>query len=115
MGTGVATGTPARIEELLKTSGSYVYPDLDARDTRGYTPFMVACAGGHVDAVRMLCAAGCDCKLRNHVGLVRHVDPATHRPHYARSCCLLNTVMIISIAPVLSCVAYALLKIDCMM
>ena len=70
------TGDPARIEALLKTSGSYMHPDLDARDNRGYTPFMVACAGGHVDTVVVLCAAGCDCTLRNQVGLVRHVDIA---------------------------------------
>lgn len=39
---------------------------------------MVACAGGHVDIVAVLCAAGCDCTLRNQVGLVRHVDIAPH-------------------------------------
>ena len=68
-------GNSARVEALLK-SGSRT--DLDARDTRGYTPFMVACAGGHVDVVRMLCAAGCDCTLRNDVGLVRHANPSAH-------------------------------------
>ena len=60
-------GNSTRVEALLKPSSR---ADMDARDTRGYTPFMVACAGGHVDVVRVLCAAGCDCTLRNDVGLV---------------------------------------------
>jgi ankyrin repeat protein len=68
-------GNSTRVEALLKPSSR---ADMDARDTRGYTPFMVACAGGHVDVVRVLCAAGCDCTLRNDVGLVRNAQPSAH-------------------------------------
>lgn len=54
---------------LLNNIGSCA--DLDKRDNKGYTPFMVACAGGHVDVVTLLCSAGCNCSLRNEAGLVR--------------------------------------------
>ena len=42
---------------------------LDGGDHRQYTPFHMACAGGHVDCVRLLLDAGCDTALRNDEGL----------------------------------------------
>lgn len=42
--------------------------DLDACDTKSYTPFHVACAGGHTDCVRALLVAGCDPMLRCDTG-----------------------------------------------
>ena len=42
---------------------------LDAGDSRNYTAFHVACAGGHVECVRLLCQAGCDTEVVNDVGL----------------------------------------------
>lgn len=42
--------------------------ELDAGDTKQYTPFHVACAGGHAEAVCALLEAGCDPTLRCDTG-----------------------------------------------
>ncbi|CAN0896173.1 Ank3 [Linum grandiflorum] len=42
--------------------------DLDEQDGDGFTPLMVAAAGGHIDAFRLLLQAGADVKLRNKRG-----------------------------------------------
>jgi hypothetical protein len=42
---------------------------LNTGDERQYTPFHVACAGGHADCVRLLLEAGCDTALYNHNGV----------------------------------------------
>ncbi len=48
-----ATGTVYRVEALLEAGA-----DLEQSDEHGQTPLMFAVAGGHVELVRMLCAAG---------------------------------------------------------
>ncbi|CAN1794680.1 Ankyrin repeat domain-containing protein 50 [Linum perenne] len=42
--------------------------DLDEQDEDGFTALMVAAAGGHVDAFKLLLQAGADVKLRNKRG-----------------------------------------------
>jgi ankyrin repeat protein len=38
-------------------------------DSRCFTPFHVACAGGHVACARLLCEAGADTQLLSDTGL----------------------------------------------
>ena len=62
-----AIGDTARLAALLKQAGAA--GAVDGPDTRGYTAFHVACAGGHADCVVALCQAGADTELKNDVGL----------------------------------------------
>lgn len=55
--------------KLLKLLGSTKCPPIDDGDTRRYTPFHVACAGGHVGAARLLRNYGADTSLTNDQGL----------------------------------------------
>jgi hypothetical protein len=41
---------------------------LDAGDWRSYTPFHVACAGGHYECAKFLLQSGCDTHLVNDLG-----------------------------------------------
>ena len=62
-----AIGDTARLAALLKQAGAA--GAVDGPDTRGFTAFHVACAGGHADCVVALCQAGADIELKNDVGL----------------------------------------------
>ncbi len=42
--------------------------ELDAGDHRRYTPYMLACAGGHQDCVQLLLSGGCNPALCNDTG-----------------------------------------------
>jgi hypothetical protein len=50
-----ATGTVYRVKALLETGA-----DVEQSDEHGQTPLMFAVAAGHVELVKMLCAAGAD-------------------------------------------------------
>ena len=54
---------------LLHDQGGGGSRCLDSGDHRSYTPYHVACAGGHVECVSMLVAAGCDTSLINDTGV----------------------------------------------
>eukprot|EP01051_Picozoa_sp_SAG22_P017840 SAG22_NODE_2848_length_2160_cov_6.810771_2_plen_246_part_00 len=59
-----------RLRKLLATGAGGGQPKgLDSGDRKQYTAFHVACAGGHVECVRLLLAAGCDVTLLNAAGL----------------------------------------------
>ena len=62
-------GTASKLRGLLADSGGAAMAALNAGDERRYTAFHIACAGGHVDCVRLLLEAGCDTALCNHSGL----------------------------------------------
>ena len=59
-----ATGNAAAVEQILQGDCS----TLDAGDKRRFTAFHIACAGGHVQVVKLLLGAGCDCTLENDNG-----------------------------------------------
>ncbi len=48
-----ATGTLYRVKALLDAGA-----DIEQSDEHGQTPLMFAVAAGHVEVVKMLCAAG---------------------------------------------------------
>ena len=59
-----STGDAARIRTILQQSQRESrFESLDAGDERRYTPFAVACSGGHVECVQLLITAGCDTSL----------------------------------------------------
>ena len=60
-----AVGDTHSLQKLLRSQAKL----LDAGDSRNYTAFHVACAGGHVECVKALCQAGCDTEVVNDVGL----------------------------------------------
>ena len=60
-----AVGDTHTLQKLLRSQAKL----LDAGDSRNYTAFHVACAGGHVECVKALCQAGCDTEVVNDVGL----------------------------------------------
>ena len=62
-------GTAPKLRGLLADSGGPAVAALNAGDERRCTAFHIACAGGHVDCVRMLLEAGCDTALCNYSGL----------------------------------------------
>ncbi len=53
LGEAAATGTLYRVKALLEAGA-----DVEQSDEHGQTPLMFAVAAGHVEVVRMLCAAG---------------------------------------------------------
>jgi hypothetical protein len=64
--TAASLGDETKLTKLL---GSAKCPPIDNGDTRRYTPFHVACAGGHVGAARLLRNHGADTELTNDTGL----------------------------------------------
>ena len=64
--TAASLGDEAKLRKLL---GSSKCPSIDDGDTRRYTPFHVACAGGHVGAAKLLRNHGADTTLTNDTGL----------------------------------------------
>jgi hypothetical protein len=61
-----AVGDAARVQRLLEDGAPGA---VDAPDTRGFTAFHVACAGGHAECVVALCKAGSRTDIKNDVGL----------------------------------------------
>ena len=64
-----STGDVARLRSSLGTLDGMENSYLNCGDHRRYTPFHIACAGGHVSCVRLLLKAGCDTTLREESGL----------------------------------------------
>ena len=62
-----AVGDLTRLQSTLARDATAV--TVDAPDSRGYTAFHVACAGGHADCVVALAEAGALTTLANDVGL----------------------------------------------
>lgn len=75
----------AKLQKLLralKAVGADL-KSLDTADERGFTPFHVACAGGHAEVTRLLCDAGCDttlCNADGFTGWVRRHSPSLPCP-----------------------------------
>jgi ankyrin repeat protein len=59
-------GNASKLRVLLAAEASV---DINSGDSRQYTPFAAACAGGHVDCVSALLEAGCDTQLACDTGL----------------------------------------------
>ena len=56
-----ALGQKAKLQALVDGAQPGA---IDAGDLKRYTPFHVACAGGHAECVTLLVQAGCDTSLR---------------------------------------------------
>ena len=56
-----ALGQKAKLQALVDGAQPGA---IDAGDLKRYTPFHVACAGGHAECVMLLVQAGCDTSLR---------------------------------------------------
>ena len=72
-GTGSAWHQAAMLGNAQKLKGLIdrgpaTSSELDAGDNRRYTPFHLACSGGHQECVVMLLSAGCDPSLCNDTG-----------------------------------------------
>lgn len=61
-----SVGNATKLQILLEAGGSV---DINSGDSRQYTPFAAACAGGHADCVSALLEAGCDTQLACDTGL----------------------------------------------
>ena len=61
----VVTGSTSKVQGLLTRCPP---SGINAGDKRSFTPFHIACAGGHVEIVELLLAAGCDAGLTNDGG-----------------------------------------------
>ena len=75
-----ALGQKAKLQALVDGAQPGA---IDAGDLKRYTPFHVACAGGHAECVMLLVQAGCDTSLR--CDTVRPPPkPASHQHPCAR-------------------------------
>ena len=61
-----SVGDSAKLRKLLAAGASV---DINSGDTRQYTAFATACAGGHAECVSALLEAGCDTQLACDTGL----------------------------------------------
>lgn len=61
-----SAGNASKLQDLLAGKASV---DINSGDSRQYTPFAAACAGGHVDCVSALLEAGCDTQRACDTGL----------------------------------------------
>ncbi|KAM0807364.1 putative GP-PDE domain-containing protein [Seiridium cardinale] len=74
----VTQGQVETIKTLLVES---VRPDLDlTEDAYGWSPLIVACVCGHLEAVKLLLQAGADVNVKDHRGWTA-VDHASYRAH----------------------------------
>ena len=62
-------GKLSQMQQLQQTDPAMFQTYLNAGDPRQYTPFHVACAGGHADCAQFLLEVGCDHSLTNDTGL----------------------------------------------
>lgn len=61
-----SVGNATQLRTLLAAGASI---DINSGDSRQYTPFAAACAGGHAECVTVLLEAGCDTQLACDTGL----------------------------------------------